>query len=366
MTMTTIGFIGFGLIGGSIAKSIRKAHPDFKLAAYSRSKDSLEKALMDHTIDEIWDQVDHSFSCCDYIFLCTPVTCNVGYLNQLKPLIKKGCIITDVGSTKGNIHEAVKNLSMEDCFIGGHPMAGSERTGYEASSEILLENAYYVITPTPLNKPDDVKNFQNLVTDMGAIPLILDSKQHDQVVAAISHLPHIIASALVNLVRDSDSKEETMKQVAAGGFKDITRIASSSPVMWEQICMENNKNLAMILRRYIQSLNDILVQIECAHSTALRRFFEESKEYRNSIQDRYSGPLPKEHSIYCDIADKTGAIATIATTLSVHQINIKNIGIIHNREFEEGVLKIEFYEENACQEAIRILSSCRYQIYPRT
>ena len=364
--MKTIGFIGFGLIGGSIAKSIRKAHPDYKLAAYSRTRSSLEQALEDHTIDEIWDQVDASFSSCDYVFLCTPVSFNADYLEKLKPLIKKGCIITDVGSTKGNIHQAVIRLSMEDCFIGGHPMAGSERTGYAASSDILLENAYYVITPTAKSRPEDVQTFQNLVTDMGAIPLILNDKLHDQIVAATSHLPHIISSALVNLVRDSDTKEETMKQVAAGGFKDITRIASSSPVMWEQICMENRSNLADILKKYIASLNHILNDIEHANASAIRRLFEESGEYRNSIQDRSSGPLPKEYSIYCDIVDQAGAIATIATTLSVHQLSIKNIGIIHNREFEEGVLKIEFYEEEACQEAAEILSACHYQVYQRS
>lgn len=364
--MITIGFIGFGLIGGSIAKSIRKAHPDYTLAAYSRTKAPLKKALAEHVIDHIWEQVDNSFSQCDYIFLCTPVTYNADYLKILKPLIKKGCIITDVGSTKDTIHQTVSELSMEDCFIGGHPMAGSERTGYEASSEILLENAYYVITPTLKNTPKTVQTFRQLVRDMGAIPLLMDHKQHDQVVAAISHLPHIIASALVNLVRDSDTQEEIMKQVAAGGFKDITRIASSSPIMWEQICMENRKNLADILKKYICSLNNILTQIICADSTAIHHFFEESKEYRNSIQDRHSGPLPIEYSIYCDIVDKAGAIATIATTLSVHQINIKNIGIIHNREFDEGVLKIEFYEEDACQKAVQILSSCHYQVYQRS
>lgn len=364
--MKTIGFIGFGLIGGSIAKSIRSSHPEYHLAAYSRTRSSLEKALNEHTIDQIWDHIDNKFSCCDYIFLCTPVTCNANYLKELKPLVKKGCIITDVGSTKENIHDTVSSLSMEECFIGGHPMAGSERTGYEASSGLLLENAYYVITPTSQNKPEDIEQLKALVSDMGAIPLILNPKQHDQVVAAISHLPHIIASALVNLVRDSDTKDEIMKQVAAGGFKDITRIASSSPVMWEQICMENRTNLTQILKKYITSLNGILKDLEDADHSAIHNLFEESGEYRNSLQDHRSGALPKEYSIYCDIIDQAGAIATIATTLSVHQLNIKNIGIIHNREFEEGVLKIEFYDENSCKKASEILSSCHYQVYQRS
>ena len=361
--MKTIGFIGFGLIGGSIAKAIKQAHPHWFLGAFSRTKASLEDALSDHTIDAIWEHVDSVFSSCDYIFLCTPVSCNAEYLEALRPFVRNGCIVTDVGSTKGNIHEAVERLGMENCFIGGHPMAGSERTGYGASSALLLENAYYMITPTAKNRPEDVEDFRRLVEEMKAIPMILDYKTHDRVVAVISHLPHIVASSLVNLVKDSDTEEETMKTVAAGGFKDITRIASSSPVMWEQICMENKDNLAEALRHYIGSLNGILADIMGADAEAIRQLFEEAGEYRNSIQDRSNGSLPREYSIYCDIVDQAGAIATIATTLSVHQLSIKNIGIIHNREFEQGVLKIEFYGESACREAVRVLTSCHYQVY---
>ena len=236
------GFIGLGLIGGSIARAVRHFYPDAEIIAYSRTRASVEQAVADGVVDRIPDGVGEDFADCDYIFLCAPVSSNAKYLEQLKPLIHSSCIITDVGSTKTDIHEKVTELGMEENFIGGHPMAGSEKTGYANSKRILIENAYYMITPTGKNPDGAVDRYRNFVASLKALPLVVDYRTHDYVTAGISHLPHIIASSLVNLVKDSDTENGLMKLVAAGGFKDITRIASSSPEMWEQICMTNRKN----------------------------------------------------------------------------------------------------------------------------
>ena len=143
MTDSTIAFIGLGLIGGSIARGIKREKPDTKIMAYMRTRSRLLSALDEGVIDVILDGVNEQLSECDLIFLCTPVEYNARYLAEIKPFLKPGAIITDVGSTKTDIHEAVTRLGMEDCFIGGHPMAGSEKTGFENSTDHLLENAYY-------------------------------------------------------------------------------------------------------------------------------------------------------------------------------------------------------------------------------
>ena len=143
----TFGFIGFGLIGGSIAKGIRRSMPNARIMAYMRTRSKLEQAKKDGIVDVILDGVDQTLSLCDIIFLCTPVEYNAQYLASIRPFLKPGAILTDVGSTKTNIHEVVTRLGIEDCFIGGHPMAGSEKTGYEHATDHLLENAYYIITP---------------------------------------------------------------------------------------------------------------------------------------------------------------------------------------------------------------------------
>mgnify|MGYP001705977446 CR=1 FL=1 len=145
----TAGFIGLGLIGGSIARGLKRSAPDIQIMAYMRTREKLEQAHADGIVDLILDGVDEHLSECDIIFLCTPVEFNESYLRQIRPFLKEGAVVTDVGSTKTSIHETVAALGMESCFVGGHPMAGSEKTGYESSTDHLLENAYYIITPTP-------------------------------------------------------------------------------------------------------------------------------------------------------------------------------------------------------------------------
>ena len=257
----TIGFIGLGLIGGSIARGIKRSRRDVRIMAYMRSRDKLEQAKRDGVVDVILDGIGEEISWCDLVFLCTPVEYNASYLEQIRPLLKPGALVTDVGSTKTDIHETVKQLCMEEVFVGGHPMAGSEKTGYENSTDHLLENAYYMITPTEKSTPEQIGRIRRVALSIGAIPMVTDYRQHDFSVAAVSHLPHLVASSLVNLVRDNDNEEELMRTIAAGGFKDITRIASSSPVMWEQICMTNTENIKVLLRRYIQSLETIYEEL---------------------------------------------------------------------------------------------------------
>lgn len=244
-------------------------------------------------------------------------------------------------------------------------MAGSERFGYANSKAKLLENAYYILTPSNKVSAQKLELYKKLITSIGAIPLILSYEQHDYVTAAISHLPHVIASSLVNLVRDSDSKDGIMKMIAAGGFKDITRIASSSAHMWQQICLTNTENISMLLTDYIEALEQIKKQIDAKYEAHIYDFFDSARIYRDSFIDASSGPIKKVFSIHVDIADEPGALASIATMLAVNSINIKNIGITHNREAAEGVLGIEFYSEENLQTAVSLLSSHGYHIHQK-
>ena len=228
-----IGFIGLGLIGGSIAKAIRQYYPDFELVAFDKQKETLALAAQEGIIDTACSSINDSFCNCTYLFLCAPVAYNNAYLAQLKTYLHEGCILTDVGSVKNSIHEAVKKLELEEYFIGGHPMAGSEKSGFANAKAILIENAYFVLTPSEKVSQEKVTAYKDFIASLKAIPIIMNAKEHDFVTGTISHLPHIIASGLVNFVEQTDTANEYMKLLAAGGFKDITRIASSSPTMWQ-------------------------------------------------------------------------------------------------------------------------------------
>lgn len=358
-----IAFIGLGLIGGSIARGIKRSHPDTTVMAYMRTRAKLEQARQDGVVDMILDGIDDKrLRECGLIFLCAPVEHNAAYLARLQPLLARGTLITDVGSTKSDIHSHVIRLDMESVFVGGHPMAGSEKTGYEHSSDHLLENAYYIITPTAKSRPEDLNRLVAVAEAIGSIPIVLDYHRHDQITAAISHLPHIVASGLVNLVKDSDDEDGLMKRLAAGGFKDITRIASSSPEMWEQICMANRENLSHALGRYIASLEEILAQLKQQDSHAIYRLFETSKDYRNTFSEKQRGPIAPDYSFTVDIADEVGAISTIAVILAAGGISIQNIGINHNREHGEGALRISFYEQEAMEKAWRRLEKYHYEL----
>ena len=369
MEDVTAGFIGFGLIGGSIARAMKLRLENTNIIAFNYYKDrantNLDMALEDGIIDLISTDLAKDFRQCDIIFLCCPVLTNIQYLQELKNIIKPTCIITDVGSVKGNIHKSVQDLNMNPYFIGGHPMAGSEKTGYANSNAIILENAYYILTPSNQIEQNKIDFLYNLVKRIGSIPLIIDANEHDDVVAAISHVPHLIASSLVTMVKESDDPDEKMRLLAAGGFKDITRIASSSPIMWQNICLTNTESIQKFLECYIATLTRINRALTDCDETYLLDFFESAREYRDNIPTKKVGMLKHVYEVYLDIFDETGAIATIATILASNNISIKNIGIIHNREFEEGVLRIELYDEESSMKAVTLLEKYRYTVYAR-
>lgn len=365
MKQKKIGFIGLGLIGGSIAKAIRRYYPDYEIVAFDKNRETLALATQESIINVACTSIDDNFRGCNYIFLCAPVAFNTAYLKQMMPYLHDDMILTDVGSVKTPIHDEIIRLGLEDYFIGGHPMAGSEKSGFANSKPILIENAYFVLTPSAKVAKKKVDAYASFVESLRALPIVLDYHEHDIVTGTISHLPHIIAASLVNFVRDTDTKDELMKTLAAGGFKDITRIASSSPTMWEHICAQNQSNISQILGNYIETLNEAKKLVDAGDSQGIYDMFDHSRNYRNSMPNGSAGPIKRAFEIYCDIPDEAGVIATIATILASNALSIKNIGIVHNREFEEGVLRIEFYDSISSEKAVALLQKHRYIVYER-
>lgn len=280
---TCFGFVGLGLIGGSIARTIKRVSPDARIIVYNRTYSAAQQALSDGIADIICHNVDETFAQCDYIFLCMPVSFNVQYLGILAPIIKDSCIITDVGSVKTDIHNHVRLLGLEKSFIGGHPMAGSDKTGYEHASEHLLDDAHYIITPTCMSAPERIKEYEKLVRMLGAIPIIMDYKTHDYAAAAISHIPHLTASGLIHLIMDSGEKADIMRTIASSGLRDTTRIASGSPAMWQQICLTNKEQVSYLLNQYIDILSGLRNMIDNSDSNGIYKYLEEAKNYRDSM-----------------------------------------------------------------------------------
>lgn len=282
---THFGFIGFGLIGGSIARALRNLYPKSHIFAYNyyqtKPHPALEEAKKDGILNDICIKLS-DFSECDTLFLCAPVIKNVSYLEQVAPYLKKNCLITDVGSVKGNIYEKVKELHLDRQFVGGHPMTGSEKTGYKHSSEEFLKDHYYILTPTPDTEPRFLTWMKHFVKNTGGKCMILEPKLHDQITAGISHVPHVISAALVGTVSELDTKGFYAK-LAAGGFHSVTRISSSSPEMWQNICLTNRECILECLTSFIHHLEEAKEKIAAGDEQGLTDFFADAKQYRDSI-----------------------------------------------------------------------------------
>ncbi len=285
-TRTHFGFIGLGLIGGSIARCIRAALPGADIIAYNyydaQRHPRLELALSDGILSRIISDLE-DLSSCDIIFLCAPVLTNMEYLKKIKPYLKDDCILTDVGSIKKRMHQAVQDEGLEHYFIGGHPMAGTEMIGYEHSFADLLKGCYYILTPTAEVPSAHLKWMENFVANIiHAKYVTIDVEEHDQATAGISHAPHIVSAALVNTVHARDH-EGIYQLLAAGGFKDITRISSSSPEMWQNICLANKEAVLDFLDEYERIFADARRMIEEEDAEGILSFFANAKKYRDKL-----------------------------------------------------------------------------------
>lgn len=361
MKIKTVGIIGLGLIGGSIAKAL-KEKLNINVIGIDIDKNNIGQALSTNTIikgsNDVSDVKD-----CDIVFICVPILESFDIILKIANIVKKGCIITDVGSTKSQIMNFVENkLGSNIIFIGGHPMAGSEKSGFSESKAHLFENAYYILTPSKNCSNSHINTLKKLIKAIGAIPLVLDPEQHDLITAAISHVPHVLASCLVNMINKLDNKENHMHKLAAGGFKDITRIASSNPFMWQNICFSNTKNICNIIDEYINMLNNFKTKLKNNSTKEIYNFFNNAKCYRDSFSNINSGPIQPLYNLFVDVEDKPGVIGKIATLLGNNNINIKNIGISNSREYQSGCLIISFNSKQDLVNALVLLRNNNYRV----
>ncbi len=363
-----IGIIGLGLIGGSIAKTLKKVHvQNSYIIGYDTQVDFTTQALSEGVIDEIAADMTSSFLHCNVIFICTPVGAILPIVNALLPFVAPDCILTDIGSTKkdvvASVNAAIADSGKNVYFVGGHPMTGSEKSGYTAATNYLFENAYYLLTPSEQTPEFIVFIIQKLIERLGALPLIMAPDTHDYATGVVSHLPHIIASSLVHLVKESDDSAHLLHTLAAGGFKDITRIASSEPTIWQDICLSNKPEIQKSFKRYLAILQDFSDALAQDDREALGAFFHTAHQYRDTFNEGINANITKAYTIYVDAEDEPGIIACIATLLSSRGINIKDIGIMNHREFDCGVLRIAFATKSAMSQAIDLLTKHNYTLY---
>ncbi|WP_059105120.1 prephenate dehydrogenase [Shouchella shacheensis] len=341
-----VGIIGIGLIGGSIALSIKREH-DVTVIGYDISTEQLHISKSLGVIDHIAPSVEECVKDVDFIILATPVTRTVSLLDELCRLpLKSGVIISDVGSTKQEIFTAAACFEGKDVhFIGGHPMAGSHKTGVSAARAHLFENAFYLLTPPANVESRAMIALQNLLKGTKARFLTLSPAQHDRMAGTVSHFPHIIAASLVHQLERLQKDEPEVAQLAAGGFRDITRIASASPTMWRDVLLHNKEEMLRLLDEWDVEMERIRSLIDAQDGDGIYRYFEDAKSFREGLPVRKRGAIPSFYDLYVDVPDHPGVISDVTHLLAEKQISITNIRILETREDIMGVLRLSFRSE---------------------
>jgi prephenate dehydrogenase len=278
-----ITIIGVGLIGGSLGLALKEKHLNFKIVGIDK-QEIIEKAITRGAIDEGTVNIEEGTKEADIIIIATPVKTILAILTQIAPFLKKGCLVTDTGSIKQQIvQKASKVLSKDVFFIGGHPMAGSEKYGIESAEPYLFHNKTYILTPAPKSNLA-LKKISLLIKMIGANELILEPIEHDRIVSAVSHLPQIIAVSLINTIGELSLRRNSNNYFKAigEGFKDMTRIASSPYKMWEGICDNNQENILEMIqefKNYLEVIEDKLKN----NPNSLKEEFQKAKKLRESL-----------------------------------------------------------------------------------
>lgn len=367
MIFNSICIIGLGLIGGSLAKAIKKSYPKCRITVVDRDMDSLDAALSLGVAHRVTASLSSGVKGAGLVFLCTPLNTIPSLMEEVFPYLGKDTILTDVGSTKGDIMEKAGSMTSgkidTPIFIGGHPMAGTQHAGFAASLPHLFENAYYILTPLDSTPSRAVEALSGFLTSIGALPLVMDSKSHDSIVAAVSHLPHVVAAALVNTVGELDTSSHLYGKLAAGGFRDITRIASSNPDMWRCISLSNRKELIDLISSMGKQLDHFSEMLYSHDGENIENFFSSAKAYRDNLPARQALNLMSHYELYVDVEDRPGVIGEVATILGEANININNLRIIHSREGEPGSLVITLPDAKALENAKDVLTLKGYPCF---
>jgi len=286
-----IVIIGVGLIGGSVGMAARKKRLADTIIGVGPRADELKRAVARKAIDRFETdlrKLEKTVHNADLVILATPVGQLEAVARELAPCLSEGTVVTDVGSVKGYLVRHLEEYfspdpSLRSLFVGGHPIAGREKSGIEAASANLFTGALCILTPTDRTSPEAFKKVQRFWEAIGIKTVSMEPEAHDRILAVVSHLPHLVAYALVDTALELQSKSGDLLSYSAGGFRDFTRVASSSPEMWRDICMANRENLLAVIEAYEKTLDRFKRLLVEGHAEGLRREFERAKTARRKF-----------------------------------------------------------------------------------
>lgn len=359
-----VAILGTGLIGGSIGLALQRLPEVERVTAYDRNSDAAKRAVERGAADSSAGSPAEAVRDVDVVFLATPVGALTQVAIESAPGLQKGVIVTDVGSTKTKVVVELERVigSTGASYIGGHPMAGTEDEGIEAARAGLFEGAWWILTPTERAESSAFQRLHTLLTSLGAHVMAMDPAQHDELLAVISHLPHLTATALMTLAAERGRDHAGLLALAAGGFRDVTRVAASNPDIWIDICRENQAAITAILEQFTTRLMQLKHLIETGDEPTLRKLLLTAREDRRGL-----GATPTDgtlHHLWVPVPDRPGVLMEVTTLVGNLGVNIEDIRISHSEEGGRGTLRLTIA---GADQAIKVISTLEAHGYePRS
>ncbi|MBK7106160.1 MAG: prephenate dehydrogenase/arogenate dehydrogenase family protein [Ignavibacteriae bacterium] len=352
-----VSIIGLGLIGGSIAKALKNSDRNFFISAFDEPK-ILEKALNQKVIDEILFNANESVNS-DLIFLCLPLENNLKFFKEFAPILNENTILTDVSGVKYIFQKEWEKLKSKGIYIGGHPMTGKEVAGFDNSDPLLFENTVYIVTED-LNADKILQDFKNIIELLGSHILHIPAKQHDVIAASVSHLPQLLSVALVNSA-SLKTDDYNFLDLAAGGFRDMTRIASSDFNIWESVIVKNKNQILNAIEGFEYELKKVKSWINNDDLKSIEKYFNSARQHRDEIPKNSKGFLTPIYDIFIFVKDEPGVISKISTKLYKNNINIKDIELLKIREGNGGTFRISFESKEVAEHAKKIIGKLGFK-----
>jgi prephenate dehydrogenase len=322
--MRRAAIVGTGLIGGSIGLALRRA--GWHVTGDDQDPDRASRAREVGAIDAVGTD-----PLAEITFLATPVQAVAAAARVA--LADGGGIVTDVGSVKASIVDAVGDAR----FIGGHPMAGSEQDGIDGADADLFHGAVWVLTPTAATDDGALRSLRSVLVELGADVVALAPEHHDALVAVVSHVPHLTAASLMGLADERATEHRALLRLAAGGFRDMTRIASGHPGIWPDICAENQAAIVDVLDGLVGALQDVRAVVAAGDREALLTVLERARSARANLPSRLSG-VGDLVELRIPVPDRPGVLAEVTTLAGTLDVNVIDLEIAHSSEGEQGVL----------------------------
>ncbi len=361
----SVTIVGIGLIGGSIGAAVRALDHPPHVRGVDVDPETLSRAVELGIVDEALGSADavemgwFSSNGDDLVVLATPASVAEEWIDRLGDLGFTGTV-TDVASTKQGVLRRAQASLTAARFVGGHPMAGSERSGVDAASKDLFQGAYYVLTPAEDTDMSAFRRVHRLVTSIGARAVTVDAGAHDEAVAVVSHVPHVAAAALVSLAKDRAGDKDDLLRLAAGGFKDTTRIAAGSPGLWTGILLDNADAVVKGIEDLRGVLEDVSLAVRAGDPTAVNSWLKSAADVRSSLPAQWVPATERLKEIVVPVLDRPGVISEVVTVVGQAGCNIESIEIDHRSE-DSADLVLVVTDEGDFESLVSGLSDAGYE-----